>query len=342
MRLHTQQNDPANMRFIFSLVANLTYTLFCVCIQYSILYFYRLLFFPALYLLGLSLVTFTMYTSIFLYLLCILLLIVFDIDTFRSHHDLAVQSTRDLSGADGQGLPSEVATMATSSPVATIHQTHVDALIAFLLCHITVFLAIFTVFAVCFCDCVYNPGEILCSMTFGRHSANTAIAITMLLLAGSVLVPMLSMYKLNCGNSAVFGTHVSSFAILYTCLTHMAIVSKLAFYSIVCPLSVSFSGSAIFMYSTLAFHFVACFADVCITSMLDTSLSAQYNLPNTKMYSVFTNLAITTVLLLANLAYARSISMIFNYFQCALVCVYVLFIGHKIISTPISIYDKNK
>jgi len=76
MRHHTQQNDPAKMRFIFSLVANLTYTLFCVCIQYCILYFYRLLFFPALYLLGLSLVTFTMYASIFLYLLCILLLIV--------------------------------------------------------------------------------------------------------------------------------------------------------------------------------------------------------------------------------------------------------------------------
>jgi len=65
--------DPWAMRFIFSVVTNSTYTLFCASIQYLILYFYRLFFFPSLYLLSLSesLVIFTLYNTVFLYALCL-------------------------------------------------------------------------------------------------------------------------------------------------------------------------------------------------------------------------------------------------------------------------------
>jgi len=58
------------------------------------------------------------------------------------------------------------------------------------------------------------------------------------------------------------------------------------------------------------------------------------------MYSTFASLAVTTILLVANLAYAWSISMVFNCFQEVVACIYVVFMGHKILSTPIAEYNK--
>jgi len=92
--LYAQVYRTWQMRFIFSLVANLTYTLFCVSIQFIILFFYRLLFFPNTYLLSSSLTVFLVYISMFFYALCIFLLVVFDANSFKSHNDVAVENER--------------------------------------------------------------------------------------------------------------------------------------------------------------------------------------------------------------------------------------------------------
>jgi len=50
------------MRFIFSLVANITYTLFCCCIQFIILHLYHIICFPLLHMLSSSIVVFTLFS----------------------------------------------------------------------------------------------------------------------------------------------------------------------------------------------------------------------------------------------------------------------------------------
>jgi len=217
------------MRFIFSVVTNLTYTFLCVSIQYLILYFYRLLFFSSLYLLSVSLVTIELYSSIIIYALSVLLLINYDADTFRSQNDILIESNNpnsnlalldsssDLNSSEDKGSDKEHGgkDAANASPQSnTIFQSsHVDALIMLVLCHSTVFLSAFVIFAIALYECLYVHQSTICRMTFGFHSANHAVGISIILLSFSVLMPLLSLYKLNIGTSLIFHNHMPTLVI---------------------------------------------------------------------------------------------------------------------------------
>jgi len=362
------------MRFIFSVVTNATYTLFCASIQYLIVYFYRLLFFPSLYLLSLSLVTFTLYNTVLFYVLCIILLVAFDADTFRSQSDILVESTNNAGGDKGSLVESasDLSTHASADSgdeasngdaigvrVVVYYASHVDSLLTLLLCHTSMLLSVFTVFAVCLYECIHFNNSVLCGMTFGDHTANNAIGIAMLTLSVSILVPLLSLYKVNVGNSRVIHTHLSSFVILFICLSHVAIVSKMQFYSRTCPLLVSFSGSLYVVYSTIALHFVFRVSDIAVGFCIRKTHQRKHrqihhhhhtaphhdSFPNEvhdNIYSTLFVLIANTILLLANLAYAWSISMTFNAIQSVVILIFILSMSHRIIKMPTIRYSKKK
>ena len=354
------------MRFVFSLVTNVTYSLFCVSIQYVILYFYKMLFFSSLYMLSLSLVVFSLYSTIFLYVLCIFLLVTFDADTFRSQNDIMLEtnnghndislllSASDLQDDinqddDGRGDNSnDTSTLKSSNAKVVYNDFHVDALITFLLCHITVFLSVFVVFAIGLYECITKRQSVICRFTYGLHSANNAIGIAMLLLTFSVLLPLLSLYKLNAGNSHVFHTHMPTFVVMFTCLTHLAIVSKIQFYSMSCPLLISFSGSLAVVYCTIAMHFVFRGVDIVIYFCVNHFAHHSYHAPPRgqpapdSIYSTFFLMIVNTILLLANLAYAWSISGIFNIIQSIVIVLYILAMAHRIIKLPTIRYARKR
>ena len=351
------------MRFIFSLVTNVTYSLFCVSIEYVILYFYRMLFFSSLYMLSISLVVFQLYSTIFLYALCIILLVTFDADTFRSQNDIMLETNNlrgdttvvtaagdmqddsENSGDRGDGNNDMSMNL---KPNIVYNDFHVDALITFLLCHSTVFLSVFAVFAIGLYECITIHQSVICRFTYGLHSANNAIGIAMVLLTFSVLLPLLSLYKLNAGNSHIFHTHMPSFVVMFTCLMHLAIVSKFQFYSMSCPLVVSFSGSLAIVYCTIALHFLFRGVDVIIHFCVNHLTHRSYGMPargnqnSDSVYSTFFLLVANTILLLANLAYAWSLSAIFNIVQSAVIVLYILAMAHRIIKLPTVRYTRKR
>jgi len=327
------------MRLIFSLVANLTYTLFCSSISFVILHLYRILCFPALYMLSSSLVVFTLFDSMFMYAVCILLLVYFDVDTFRSQNDIASDTSyvtpsvvvpHDDTTQFGDGVPA----LPAVESVVVYNELHVNTLLSLFLCHITVFLAVLAIFVVCLCECIYVQDSPLCNMALGNHSANHAIGIALVLLTISVIIPLLILYKLNAGTSSVFYENMPTLVVFFIGLMHVAIVSKFVFYATSCPLLVSFSGSTILAYFTIFIHFVVRFGDMVICSLLSNTLSARHTPSNNNVYSNFAILAVNTALLLGNLAYAWNMSTTFNIVQSVVIFLFILLMSNRIVNIP--------
>jgi len=161
------------MRFIFSLVAHQTYALLCLSIQFVILFFYRMLFFRSIYLLSMSLVVLLIVTTVIFYALCILLLVIFDLDHFRSRNDIAVekyvykQTDQTEEGLEQKHVTEASGTNKTpaeqTNATVVFHEKHMNALCVLTLCHLTIFVAIFSVLAVCLCECVYTTDSLLCA-----------------------------------------------------------------------------------------------------------------------------------------------------------------------------------
>jgi len=331
------------MRLIFSLVANLTYTLFCSSISFVILHLYRILCFPALYMLSSSLAVFTLYNSVLMYGVCILLLVCFDVDTFRSQSDIASDTSnvtapvgvaRDDSTQFADGVPATPA----EDCVAVYREQHVNTLISLLLCHLTVFFAVLAIFFVCLCECIYVKDSTLCNMALGNHSANHAIGIALILLTISTVVPLFHLYKLNAGTSPVLYENMPTLVVFFTCLMHITILSKFVFYSASCPLLVSFSGSLLLAYLTIVLHFGVRFGDLVVCSVLSTTPPARHMACSNNTYSNFAILACNTALLLGNLAYAWNISMVFNIVQSTVILGFILLMSHRIVSVPAFLY----
>ena len=335
------------MRFIFSVVANITYTLFCCSIQYILVYLYRIICFPSLYLLSSSLVVFTLYNSAIVYALCICLLIFFHVDTFRSQNDMpGISADVTASPVLPHDNDSAILNSMSDPPEAVqadpvYHEVHVNALITILLCHTTAFAAVVAVYIVALCECIYVAKSALCGMTLGNHSANNAIGIALVVLSASILLPMLGLYKLNAGTSTVFHKHMPTLVVFFTCVMHIAILSKFVFYSVSCPLVVSFSGSLVLVYFTIFLHFAICLGDYIICSVFSTSHSPHFITEETTSYSNLGSLICNTMLLIGNLAYAWPISMFFNFVQCAVIVVFVIKMACR--STPTrTIHDQKK
>jgi len=350
------------MRFIFSVVTNLTYTFLCVSIQYLILYFYRLLFFPSLYLLSISLVVIELYSSIIIYALSILLLANYDADTFRSQNDILIESNNsnsDLalldSSSDSNSSEDKASDkahggkdVANASPESNtiFRSSHVDTLIVLLLCHSTVFLSAFVIFAIALYECLYVHQSTICRMTFGFHSANHAVGISILLLNFSVLMPLLSLYKLNVGTSPIFHNHMPTLVIMLICFMHATFISKMQFYSVSCPLLVSFQGSPLLVYSTVALHFLFRCIDNSIVFCSRHSPhhrhppSARIPTSHDNVFSSLFVLIANTVLLLGNLAYTWSLSTSFNLVQSVVIFCFIIAMSHRIIKLPTIRYQK--
>jgi len=337
---------PVQMRFIFSLVANITYTLFCCSIQFIILYLYRITCFPSLYMLSSSLVVFTLYNSAIVYALCIGLLFLFHVDTFRSQNDIPSASA-DVTASpvvptdnDSALLNSMSEPQLVAQTVPVYHEVHVNALISILLCHFTAFAAVVAVYIVALCECIYVAKSALCGMTLGNHSANNAIGIALIVLSASIILPMLGLYKLNAGTSTVFHKHMPTLVVFFICLMHIAILSKFVFYSVSCPLVVSFSGSLVLVYFTIFLHFAVCLCDYLICSVLSTSHSPHFITEETTTYSNLASLICNTVLMLGNLAYAWQISVFFNFLQCAVIVIFIISMACR--TTPTRIINDYK
>jgi len=330
------------MRLIFSLVANLTYTLFCSSISFVILHLYRILCFPALYMLSSSLAVFTLYDSVLMYVVCILLLVCFDVDTFRSQNDIASDTSNVTASVvarnDGKQFADGVPETPTVDSVAVYNELHVNTLLALLLCHTTVFFAVLAIFLVCLCECMYVSDSPLCNMALGNHSANNAIGIALVLLTFSICVPLLNLYKLNAGSSTVFYENMPTLVVFFICLMHVAILSKFVFYAASCPLLISFSGSVLLAYFTIFLHFCIRFGDLVICSVLTSTVSARHTVTNNNVYSNFAILALNTALLLGNLAYAWNVSMVFNLVQSVVILGFILLMSYRIVIIPTFLY----
>ena len=274
------------MRFIFALVANLTYTLFCASIQYVIIYLFSMIFFSSSLLLSESLVLCMTFVTLFLYVLCILLLVIFDLDHLQLSTEILqndgqrtmlsgvvsaeMENSAEFSREPPMGGSKALAnkTGVFASPVANVDNNHMaldpsddsedffstvytNCMISVLLCHGTVILAILTVYFITLYECMYESNRALCSVTYGLHPANSAIGVLNIIITISVIFPVLTLYKVNVGTCAVFRKHMPNLVVLYTCFVQLPIVFKLNAYATACPLADIFQGNMDAIYSSI-------------------------------------------------------------------------------------------
>jgi len=95
-------------------------------------------------------------------------------------------------------------------------------------------------------------------------------------------------------------------------------------------------------------HFVFRVANIAIHFCVNHLAHRSYNTPvrgqqaPDSIYSTFSLMIVNTILLLANLAYAWSISAIFNIVQSAVIVLYILAMAHRIIKLPTIRYTRKR
>ena len=274
------------MRFIFALVANLTYTLFCASIQYVVVYLYSMIFFSSSLLLSESLVLCMIFVTLFLYVLCLFLLVIFDLENLQLSAEIlqnegqrtllsGVVSAEVEQSADyakdhmmgGSRAHTEKSSV-FASPVANVDNDHMafdfnndgedffsnvytDCMMSLVLCHIIVILAILTVYLITLYECMYESNRVLCSVTYGLHPANSAVGIFVLIITISVIFPIFSLYKVNVATCSVFRRQMPSLVVMYISFVTLPIIFKLNAHATACPLADIFQGDLAPIYASI-------------------------------------------------------------------------------------------
>jgi len=133
---------------------------------------------------------------------------------------------------------------------------------------------------------------------------------------------------------------MSTLVIMLTCFMHVTFISKMQFYSVSCPMLISFPGSTSLIYSTVALHFLFRYIDISIVFCTRYSphhghtQSARVPTSHDNMYSSFFVLISNTILLLGNLAYAWSLSTIFNFVHSVVIFCFIIAMSHRTIKLP--------
>jgi len=226
------------------------------------------------------------FVTLFLYVLCILLLVIFDLEHLQLSSDVVqneeqrtlmsgvasaeVENSADFSREHAMGGRKALTekTGVFASPVANVDNDHMafdfnndgedffsnvytDCMMSLVLCHIIVILAILTVYLIALYECMYESNRVLCSVTYGLHPANSAVGIFVLIITISVIFPIFSLYKVNVATCSVFRRQMPSLVVMYISFVTLPIIFKLNAHATACPLADIFQGDLAPIYASI-------------------------------------------------------------------------------------------
>jgi len=335
------------MRFMFSFIANITYSIFCLCIEFIILYIYRIFLNSTPDMLSVSVVTMLLFFCVFTYVVCIVLMLVFGIEKFSSESDQMLDmanksQTQSTVGTEQSGDSENSKTDAPYRDRWGDQLSHISlhtvCALNILICHITVLTSLSTVLFITLYECIQDPESMQCILTWGNHAASQGIAIAIALIMVSILVPMLAIYKNNSSGTFLFDRYIGTYLTFYVFFVHVILETKLVHYQTQCLSSKFVIGGVRWFYGGLCVHLLYHYVVVTVMNVYAPQstvvvytevLSAEF-----EKWSVFmrtlTLLCNSTVLIFF-IAYGYHMSTPFNYIQTILLSIYILSSSYRIV-----------
>ena len=156
------------MRFMFSLISNITYTFFCLGIEYIILYVFRIFLSSTSSMLSVKIVTMLLLASVFAYSICFVLMLIFGFEKFASENDdlLKVDQEKTTSARAPVAVPQKNDDYKWSANRKPCHiSVQTLCVITVLMCHITLMTSLCTIVFITLYECIQDAQSIQCILT---------------------------------------------------------------------------------------------------------------------------------------------------------------------------------
>jgi len=244
--------------------------MFCLGIEYIILYVYRILLSSTPSMLSVKIVTMLLPASVFAYSICFVLMLIFGIEKFASEHDnlLQVDQEKPTSARAPVAVPQKKDNYKWSANRTPCHiSVQTLYVITFLMCHITLMTSLCTIIFVTLYECIQDAQSIQCILTWGNHAASQGIAITIALIMLSILIPLLNLYKVNSSGTHLFDKYIATYLTFYVFFTHIVLETKLMEYQQQCLSSVHITDNVDWYYAALCVHLFYHFVVVTIVNV---------------------------------------------------------------------------
>jgi len=211
------------MSFIFHVIKANTYSLFCLCMTFVIIFSYSAIYFPNVDLLSKDLIVCALLWQAVLYVFYILNFAIFDIRVFMPKH-------RKISDANDQ----ETSSVDEDAPT----NINMGILLNVLLCEMVVFSALCSTYIISLYECGEDKSVVLCYTTWGKHPANIGVGIMTLLVTLSVVFSTLVTYKEVVHSDSFIYAYMETYLVAFSLLQNVLVKSKLSSYSTSCILDV--------------------------------------------------------------------------------------------------------
>lgn len=209
-----------SMAFIFDSIKNNTYLVFCMCLQFVLVFFYSLVFFPETDLLAKDLLVCGLMWQSILFVFYMLNFVAFDIEKYtktKKKHD-------DDESSDEQ----------SKEPRSNGPNIHVGVLLNIVCCEVVVFASFCTVWIVSLFECTQGNRSVLCYTTWGKHPANVGVAGAILLVSLSLFFSTLVLYKQHIQSHSFLSKYAENYIAIYSLLVCIILKSKMVGYSVKC------------------------------------------------------------------------------------------------------------
>jgi len=212
------------MAFIFDSIKNNTYLVFCMCLQFVLMFCYSLVFFPDTDLLAKDLVVCGLIWQSILFVFYLVNFIAFDVENYNTPKSNTPKNKDDEEDTDDDA----------PAPDSIGPNIFVGILLNVVSCEVVVFAAFCTVWAVSLFECTQSNRSILCYTTWGKHPANVGVAGAILLISISLFFSTLVLYKHHIQSHSFLYRYAENYTAIYSILVSVILKSKLAGYNIKC------------------------------------------------------------------------------------------------------------
>jgi len=328
------------MRFIFAVISNITYTLFCLGMEYILLFVYGSIITSTPNLQSANIVAMMLAFSTFVYALCVVLMLLFGIEKFSSENDKLMEVKLGGEGVS-YGTPEDDTDSVSVSGNGkrlqhiSVHTTYV---LNILLCHITIIASLSTVLFVTLYECIYDARSVQCVLVWGNHSASQGVAIAVSLIMLSILVPAINLYKCNSSGTRILDCYGGTYLVFYVFFTHCVLRSRITKYKMQCMSSLyvvrNMRWFQVAMGVHLFYHFVVVgvldmYAPADTVVVYTEALATRFQKWSLVMQTL--SMICNAAVLVFFIAYGYDISTAFNYFQTVALAIYMASSSYRII-----------
>ena len=208
-----------SMAFIFDSIKNNTYLVFCMCLQFVLVYCYSLVFFPETDLLAKDLVVCGLMWQAILFVFYMLNFVAFDVEKYT-------KSKKKDDSESGDEHAKE--------PENTGPNIYIGILLNVVCCEVIVFASFCTVWIVSLVECTQSSRSVLCYTTWGKHPANVGVAGAVLLVSLSLFFSTLVLYKQHMQGHGFLSKYAENYIAIYSLLVCITLKSKMVGYNVKC------------------------------------------------------------------------------------------------------------